>query len=90
MPFTLVLAGGVFRHPSSLLAETIIERVRITSPAVRPTRSRFEPIIGVLFSALSAADVAIDGALLANLIPTMPDASLFATDMYHLNANRLF
>src|SRR5438445_523942 len=31
--FTLVLAGGVFRHPSQLLANAIIETVRTTSPA---------------------------------------------------------
>src|SRR5437588_1114913 len=58
--FTLVLAGGVLRHPSSLLADAIIERVRITSPEVQPTRYRFEPIIGVLFTALETAEIAID------------------------------
>src|SRR6266480_728030 len=31
--FTLVLAGGVFRHPSTVLEQVIIERVRSTSPA---------------------------------------------------------
>ena len=77
--FTLVLAGGVFRHPSSLLADTIIQRVQRTSPQVRPTRYRFEPIIGVLFTALEAAKVAIDDALLANLIATIPPPELFAT-----------
>src|SRR5438270_3880055 len=46
--FTLVLAGGVLRHPSALLADAIIERVRTTSPQVRPTRYPFAPIIGVV------------------------------------------
>ncbi len=88
-PFTLVLAGGVFRHPSSILADIIIERVRTTSPEVRPTRSRFEPIIGVLFSALEMAGVAIDDVLLTNIVPTIPGASLFATDVYQqINVNR--
>src|SRR5947199_8384819 len=77
--FTLVLAGGVLRHPSSLLADAIIQKVQTTSPQVRPTRYRFEPIIGVLFTALEAANVVIDDALLANLIPTMPAPALFAT-----------
>ncbi len=77
--FALVLAGGVFRHPSSLLANTIIEKVRATSPEVRPMLSRFEPIIGVLFSALEAAGVTIDDDLLAKLIPTIPPAALFDT-----------
>ena len=78
-PFTLVLAGGVLRHPSTMLPDAIIERVRTTSPDVRPTRSRFEPIIGVLFTALQAAQVIIDDALLERLLPTIPDPTLFAT-----------
>jgi len=80
-PFRLVLAGGVLRHPSTLLADTIVERVRTTSPDARPTRSRFEPIVGVLFSALEAAGVAVNDELLARLIPTMPSSELFATHL---------
>ncbi|MDQ6660451.1 MAG: hypothetical protein M3Z24_05745, partial [Chloroflexota bacterium] len=77
--FTLVLAGGVFRHPSSLLADTLIETVRTTSSAIRPTRYPFEPIIGVLFSALELAGIIVDDALLAKLLPTIPDETLFMT-----------
>ncbi len=82
--FTLVLAGGVLRHPSPLLADAIVRRVQTTSPQVRPTRYRFEPIIGVLFGALEAAHAAIDDALLANLIPTIPPPELFATSQVRL------
>jgi N-acetylglucosamine kinase-like BadF-type ATPase len=78
-PFTLVLAGGVLRHPSTILADAIIERVRTTSPDVKPVRSRFEPIIGVLFTALEAAQVAIDDKVLERLVPTIPDPALFVT-----------
>lgn len=78
-PFSLVLAGGVLRHPSTLLANTIVERVQLTSPEVRPIRCRFEPIIGVLFSALEAAGIIIDEALLERLVPTVPSSELFAT-----------
>jgi N-acetylglucosamine kinase-like BadF-type ATPase len=78
-PFSLVLAGGVLRHPSTLLADTIIERVKLSSPEVRPKRSRFEPIIGVLFSALEAANITIDEELLGRLVPTLPSSELFAT-----------
>jgi hypothetical protein len=46
---------------------------------VRPTRSRFEPIIGVLFTALEAAQVAIDAEVLERLVPTIPDPTLFVT-----------
>jgi N-acetylglucosamine kinase-like BadF-type ATPase len=84
-PFTLVLAGGVFRHPSTLLADAIIAQVRATSPEVRPTRYRYEPIIGVLFTALEAAEIAIDETILDNLIPTIPGPSLFATVLHQMD-----
>jgi hypothetical protein len=80
-PFSLVLAGGVLRHPSMLLADKIIERVKLFSPEVHPKRSRFEPIIGVLFSALEDANVTIDEKLLNRLIPTLPSSELYATVM---------
>jgi N-acetylglucosamine kinase-like BadF-type ATPase len=80
-PFSLVLAGGVLRHSATLLADSIVERVQLTSPEVRPTRSRFEPIIGVLFSALEAAGITIDEALLERLVPTIPSSDLFATTL---------
>src|SRR2546427_1300747 len=81
--FTLVLAGGVLRHPSSLLADTIIQRVQTTSPDVRPTRCRFEPVIGVLFTALEAADSSVNDALLEKMIPTIPPPTLYSTTVDH-------
>lgn len=78
-PFALALAGGVFRHPSSVLPEAVIETVRRISPGVRPMRCRFEPIVGVLFSALEAVGVAVDDAIVANLTPTLPAADFFMT-----------
>jgi N-acetylglucosamine kinase-like BadF-type ATPase len=80
-PFPLVLAGGVLRHPSTLLPDAIVEHVQITSPDARPIRSRFEPVIGALFTALEAAGVTIDDALLERLVPTIPPADLFATTL---------
>jgi N-acetylglucosamine kinase-like BadF-type ATPase len=77
--FTLVLTGGVFRHSSQLLEEAIVERIRTTSPAVRPARCRYEPIIGVLFTALEAASVAVDDTLLQRLVPTIPGHAFFKT-----------
>ncbi len=77
--FPVVLAGGVLRHPSSLLGDAIVERVRTTSPHAQPVRSRFEPVVGLLFGALEMASVSIDEALLERLVPTIPDAALFET-----------
>ncbi|HEY7849577.1 MAG TPA: BadF/BadG/BcrA/BcrD ATPase family protein, partial [Ktedonobacterales bacterium] len=54
-PFPLVLAGGVFRHPTTVLEDAIVARVRSVWPEIRPIRSRAEPIVGVLIEALGAA-----------------------------------
>lgn len=78
-PFTLVLTGGVFRHPARLLSDALVARVRSDCPAVCPVYSRFEPAVGALFLALEAAGTAVDEPLLRRLAPTLPAASLFAT-----------
>ncbi len=78
-PFRLVLAGGVLRHPARLLAATLTERVRAIAPYVQVVESRFEPAVGALFLALEQAGVAIDGALLARMTPTLPAAAFFET-----------
>jgi N-acetylglucosamine kinase-like BadF-type ATPase len=78
--FALALAGGVFRHPSPALPEAVIETVRRTSPGVRPMRCRFEPIVGVLFSALEAAGVRVNASIAANLTPTLPPPNFFMTN----------
>jgi N-acetylglucosamine kinase-like BadF-type ATPase len=79
VPFTLVLAGGVLRHSTRLLAETLTERVRAAAPDVHVVDSRFEPVVGALFLALELAGVPIDMSLLARLTPTLPAAVFFAT-----------
>jgi hypothetical protein len=43
-------------------------------------RCRYEPIVGVLFSALEAAGVSIDEAVAAHLLPTIPPAGFFVTN----------
>jgi N-acetylglucosamine kinase-like BadF-type ATPase len=78
-PFTLVLAGGVLRHPARLLAETLAARVRAAAPDVRVVDSRFEPAVGALLLALESAGVAIDEPLLARLTRSLPPAAFFAT-----------
>jgi N-acetylglucosamine kinase-like BadF-type ATPase len=78
-PFTLVLAGGVLRHPARMLAATLTERVRAVTPHVQVVDSRFEPAVGALFLALEQAGVTIDDLLLARLRLTLPPAAFFAT-----------
>ena len=78
-PFTLVLSGGVLRHPSRLLADALIAQVRVASPGARPIFSRFEPVTGALFMALEAAGVQIDQTVTDRLSTTLPPAAFFAT-----------
>lgn len=78
-PFTLVLTGGVLRHPSPLLSQTIIARVREIAPRVRPANSRFEPAVGALLLALEAAGIVVDEPLIARVLPTVPPPSFFKT-----------
>jgi N-acetylglucosamine kinase-like BadF-type ATPase len=61
-PFHLVLAGGVFRHPTKTLQEAIVARVRLAAPDVHPVRTTQEPITGVLIQALTLAGTVIDSA----------------------------
>src|SRR5439155_11564350 len=46
VPFTLALTGGVLRHPSRLLPDTLIARVKSRSPQVLPLFNHFEPVVG--------------------------------------------
>ncbi len=78
-PFTLALAGGVFRHSCTLLAEALIARVRETSRGVVTIYSQFEPAVGALLLGLEAAGCHLNETLLDRLTASLPDASLFAT-----------
>jgi N-acetylglucosamine kinase-like BadF-type ATPase len=78
-PFTLVLTGGVLRHPSPFLRESLVERVRQAAPAVHAIQSRFEPAVGAVLLALDAVGIETDGALLEQLEKTLPEAAFFAT-----------
>ena len=77
--FTLVMAGGVLRHPAPALRAALVERVRAVAPEVRPLMSRFEPVVGAVLLALEAAGVRVDVALLDRVAATVPPAELFAT-----------
>lgn len=75
-PFPLVLAGGVFRHPTAVFEDAIVVSVREVAPNVRPVRSPAEPIIGVLLQTLNVAGVSLDASLLDRLMPNIPAALL--------------
>lgn len=73
--YPLILAGGVFRHPSRTLENAIVERMRMASPLIQPVRSAHEPIVGVLLEALAAAGVTADQTHLARVYSTLPEGS---------------
>lgn len=71
--YPLVFAGGVFRHPTTVLEDAIVTRVRTASPSVRPIRSRAEPIAGVLVEALGAAGVSVTPELIDRMLAQVPE-----------------
>jgi N-acetylglucosamine kinase-like BadF-type ATPase len=72
-PYPLVLAGGVFRHATTLLADGIGAAVP-DGAIVRPT---LEPAAGALLLAFDERGA--DPAVEARVRETLPDPSLFAT-----------
>ena len=78
-PFILVLAGGVLRHPSPILRDALVGRVREAAPRAHAIQSRFEPVVGAVLLALELARIDIDAALLEQLETSLPDAAFFAT-----------
>jgi N-acetylglucosamine kinase-like BadF-type ATPase len=77
--FTLVLTGGVLRHPSPLLRDALVGRVRAAAPGVHAIQSLFEPAAGAVFLALDLLKIDTDAALLERLEMTLPGAAFFAT-----------
>jgi N-acetylglucosamine kinase-like BadF-type ATPase len=77
--FPLVLTGGVLRHPSPLLRDSLAGRVREAAPNVHAIQSGFEPAVGAVLLALDLARIETDIALLEQLATTLPGAAFFAT-----------
>ena len=78
-PFYLVLAGGVLRHPSSLMRDAIVERVQESLPNAQPVHAAFEPAVGAAMLALEAASINITDDVKTNLRATAPHSVLFET-----------
>jgi N-acetylglucosamine kinase-like BadF-type ATPase len=78
-PFTLVLSGGVLRHPSPLFRNSLVARVYEAAPSVHAIQSRFEPAAGAVLLALDLARIDTDATLRARLETTLPGEAFFAT-----------
>jgi N-acetylglucosamine kinase-like BadF-type ATPase len=79
VPFTLVLTGGVLRHPSPLLRDSLVEHIREAAPDVRAVQSRFEPAAGAVLLALDWMHMVTDATMLERLETTLPGPAFFAT-----------
>jgi hypothetical protein len=66
------LAGGVFRHPGSLLRQTIVSML----PGAHPVATEFEPAAGALLLAFDAIARTADTRRLRD---TMPRSEFFAS-----------
>ena len=78
-PYSLVLAGGVLRHPSSALKDALVNRVLKEHSLAEVVKSRFEPAVGALIIALQESGVEVDAPLLDTLTATSPPEVLFET-----------
>jgi len=75
----LALTGGVFRHPSPLLADAVTDRVKSRFPDVDLVAATTEPVLGAVFGALVQAGVRPDAAIRQRARATIPPSGLFST-----------
>jgi N-acetylglucosamine kinase-like BadF-type ATPase len=78
-PYTVLLNGGVFRHPGSFMPDTIRERLQRVSPGVTLVRSRHEPATGALLLAFELAGIVVTPDLMSRLESSLPPAAFFST-----------
>jgi N-acetylglucosamine kinase-like BadF-type ATPase len=78
-PYTVLLNGGVFRHPGALMPDIIRQRIQRVSPGVMLVRSRHEPATGALLLAFELAGIAVTPDLMNRLERGLPPAAFFST-----------
>jgi N-acetylglucosamine kinase-like BadF-type ATPase len=61
--FELVLAGGLFGSPTTILVDPLLATVRSVSPDVVPVRSVPPPVVGAVMLALESMDVPVTGTI---------------------------
>jgi len=57
--FPVALTGGVLRHPSAVLPDSIAAEIRSSAPDAAIVRPDVEPVVGALLLAFDAAGVAV-------------------------------
>jgi N-acetylglucosamine kinase-like BadF-type ATPase len=77
--YPVVLAGGVFRHPSALLRDAIGRRIRVAAPEARIVTATFPPAAGALLLALGEDDADISSETVGRLDRSIAPLTLFST-----------
>jgi N-acetylglucosamine kinase-like BadF-type ATPase len=77
--YPLVLAGGVLRHPSALLRETIVSRVRAAHPLVHASISSVEPALGALMLTFASVGLPVEPERRKRITDSSPSVDFFAT-----------
>jgi N-acetylglucosamine kinase-like BadF-type ATPase len=77
--FPLVLTGGVFRHPSPFLRDSVVHRVRGVLPGAQPMAARYEPAIGALLLGFDSLALELSEERRMALEKSMPVATMFST-----------
>jgi N-acetylglucosamine kinase-like BadF-type ATPase len=67
-PFDLVLAGGVFRDTCTLFRDALVDLVRASAPASRPTLLVAAPAIGGVLLAMDAAGESVSAEVRRRLM----------------------
>ena len=79
LPFSLVLSGGVFKHPSPLLADALVARVKRDAPGLSVSWGRLEPVFGAVVLGFQEAGTVLTEDTLTALQQTSPPHEFFVT-----------
>ncbi|HET8986619.1 MAG TPA: hypothetical protein VFN03_12765 [Trueperaceae bacterium] len=76
---TLVLNGGVFRHPSDMQRVAVMQALgRRATGNQRPAASH-EPAVGAVLLALEVHGVVVDAAVMLAIEESLPPAEVYAS-----------
>lgn len=78
-PFHLLLTGGVFRNPSRIMRQSLIERIREHAADFSVFDGRSEPVKGAVMTALRMRSGHVSAKVSARLDSTFPPERFFHT-----------
>nr|WP_325265958.1 BadF/BadG/BcrA/BcrD ATPase family protein [uncultured Rhizobium sp.] len=78
-PFHLLLTGGVFRNPSQIMRQALVERMRQQGAQFSVLEGRSEPVKGAVMTALRMQSGHVTAEVSARLDSTFPPQCFFQT-----------